>query len=144
MLWPSRFRRQLDDSLEVCLIASTGRSGSTLLRNELAKCDALTCLDSPGSIIWLRENHDLLINDPNDVFRRRYPEMRRYFEKRELYRNDIRYQFSRSWLDRRTGRTLKKRLIIKDALFMVGAIHPRIFCNMNVIHVIRSPLAFAR
>jgi len=130
-------------SFAVYAIVSMGRSGSTLLRNELLKPLWVSCLDAAGCATWIERNQRPLIEDDADTFGARYPEFVQQWKDLKLWQFDIKWNFARRDEDRLSALALSRRLIVKDALWVLGRRDPEVFRNLRLIHLLRDPRAIA-
>ena len=122
-------------------IFSAGRSGSTYLRNEIVKFPGISSLDSPGYFRWIQQNLDILLNDSPGRFSLRFDYFRTQWAKECYFEHDTIYRFVKDHSLREKAMKLQKKLIIKEAFWMVGAIDEGIFLNIFPILIIRNPLA---
>jgi len=123
-------------------ITSMGRSGSTLLRNELIKSREVCCLASGPFLHWLAANHRILAGTPHSL-REHQEELREQWVSKAWFESDIRYRHARTEHARDWSRQLGSILLCKDALFVLTSQNLPILHNFRLIHLLRDPLAVA-
>ena len=123
--------------LRLTAILGAGRSGSTLLRNELLKPDEVSCLSSEGAYAWYEANRALLCHpDANEIVRR-HATLERQWTELGFPREDLKRQFARHPGDS----TLQRILLVKFPLVRFGGRSRGLFRHVHVVHLARDPLA---
>jgi hypothetical protein len=128
--------------LALYAITSMGRSGSTLLRNELIKSPDVCCLASGDFLHWLAANHQILAGSAQ-MLRERQTELREQWVRKPWFQADVRYRHALSDAVRNWSRSLGSILLCKDALYVMAAQDPPVLHNFRFIHLVRDPVAVA-
>ncbi|HEY0714819.1 MAG TPA: hypothetical protein VGF45_19215, partial [Polyangia bacterium] len=121
----------------VIAILAPGRSGTTLLRNELLKPAEVTCLSSEGTFRWFEANHALLAGEDARALATAHPLLAQDWHPGGFSREDLKTQFASA----PAPSALTKRLLVKLPMFRFGAEGRGRFRHVHVIRLFRDPLA---
>ncbi|HEY0710301.1 MAG TPA: hypothetical protein VGG33_26065 [Polyangia bacterium] len=126
-----------EGDFRVIAILAPGRSGTTLLRNELLKPAEVTCLSSEGTFRWFEANRALLCGDDSEALRRAHPSLARQWHTVGFASEDLKPQFAAS----PAPSALTHKLLVKLPMFRFGAEGRGRFRHVDVIRLFRDPLA---
>jgi hypothetical protein len=128
---------QGSDEFRVVAILGPGRSGTTLLRNELLKPSEVTCLSSEGAYVWFEENAALLRGEVRAAVAGAHALLSQQWQARGFDREDLKLQFAAA----PTPSKLTHRLLVKLAMIRFGGAGRGRFRHVDVIRLFRDPLA---
>ncbi len=105
------------NGFEVYAILSSGRSGSTLLRNELAKPREVGALVSKMGHVWVEQNRPLLRSLDAATMSQEARHLHRQWRQTSLYKHEVKYRYAR----KETAWHMPKKLLLKFPLFAFGS-----------------------
>lgn len=129
-----------EQPVQLAVILCIGRSGSTLLRNELAKPADVSALTSDFGYRWVRRYQELLRQPDPAMIAAAAPAMRAAWREEGFWREEIKYRFS----TRPAAQNLQNTLLLKFALFGFASLGMTPFeHHARMMLLVRDPLDVA-
>lgn len=132
--------RDESQEFQVYAILSSGRSGSTLLRNEIAKPREVGALASEAGYSWHEQNREMLRQLDAVGINRCVRALRKQWQEAHFYEHEVKYLYAK----RGGANQLPQKLLLKFPLFAFGHAGLEDFATaIRVFYLCRHPMDVA-